>query len=264
MLRIFQKYFFTLGLIIGGVPLANLAHGADAEGLFSKIELLPVTGLYVVTQDNLNVRDQPATNGKKLTKLSKGERVQVIGKAKGGEWFAIQKEGEDLGFVYAPVLLRIIDGKLEKEITGEVKRGNNLACTYSIRFDSKTEIEGETMSVADYWALFNCTHNKKKLDFAALMFLTEMPYLSKKKDIYQIGIEIAETGVDYDKALSATIMYHLKKKSVLFDSVSPAEFKSKTPIKVIGVNDIPAALKAAIKIAFSGWNDKFWDEVKKK
>ncbi|MCW9033670.1 MAG: SH3 domain-containing protein [Rhodospirillales bacterium] len=231
--------------------------------MFAGIELLPVKGRYIVTKDNLNVRARPRTNGKKITKLNRGEKVQVIGKAKGGEWYAIQKEGKDLGFVYAPVLVRMIDGRLEKEITGEVKGSSSVECKYSIKFESETDIENEVMSVADYWVSFECQKKGKRIDFSALMFLTEMPYIASKKNVYQIGLEIAEVGADYDKALSATIMYHLKKKSVLFDSVSPPNFKTTSPVKAISVEGVPSALKAAIKIAFSGWNEKFWQEMVK-
>ena len=70
-------------------------------------------------------------------------------------------------------------------------------------------------------------------------------------------------GVDYDKALSATIMYHRLKKSVNFDSVSPKQFQAQKPLKAVKVEGIEQVLKSAIDIAFSGWNKKFWAEVTK-
>ena len=42
--------------------------------------------------------------------MRKGIRIQAAGKAKGTNWVAVRKEGEDWGFVYAAALAPVLDG----------------------------------------------------------------------------------------------------------------------------------------------------------
>ena len=250
-----------VGVVVSSwlLPISpGFAAGADSP--FSGVELLPVEGTFVVSQDNLNVRAQPRTGGERVTQLAKGDRVTVIGKAKGGEWYAVRKDGQDLGFAYAPVLLRQIDGRLEEDLKGTAK-SNGVTCSYTIRFESQNEIEGEVMRVADYWTQMDCRRKGKKITFSILMFLTELPYLPNKQSTFQIGVEVADVGVDYDRALSSIVMYDFDEKTVTFDSISPKEFAKKAEFKSHVVNDVKEALTSAVEISLEAWNDEFWKVV---
>ena len=257
--KIFCKLAASVAVIITGpMVFGSAAYSAETTSPFVGIELIEVEGQFLVSQNNLNVRAKPRTSGARITKLKKGEIVSVIGKAKGGEWYAVRKDGKDLGFAYAPVLLRLLDGRLDEELKGTAKNGN-VSCDYTIRFESQNEIEGELMRVADYWSQMECKRNGKKINFSVLMFLTELPYLPNKRGIYQIGVEVADVGVDYDRALSAIAMYNFDKQRVTFDSVSPSQIATKKKIALQSASSVSEALTAAIEMSLKGWNDKFWE-----
>ena len=59
---------------------------------------------YYQANSNVNVRGGPGTDYEILHGLSRGERVPVIGKVQGHDWYMIAEGGEGSGFVYAPLL----------------------------------------------------------------------------------------------------------------------------------------------------------------
>ena len=85
---------------------------------FLGIDVIAYNGTYLVTK-SANVRAAPMTKSKKLGTIKSGAQVQVVGRAKGGAgWMAIQRDGKNFGFVYSPVLLPLIDGRLEQSYSG--------------------------------------------------------------------------------------------------------------------------------------------------
>lgn len=71
---------------------------------------LPVIGSaqaaanYYTAVSNSNVRAAPTTNSHKISYLTKGKRVQVIGSAAGGNWHQVRLDSGQMGFVYARLL----------------------------------------------------------------------------------------------------------------------------------------------------------------
>jgi hypothetical protein len=53
---------------------------------------------------NANVRTWPTVKSKKVTTLRQGTRVQVPGKVQGEPWYAVERDGKQIGYVYAPLL----------------------------------------------------------------------------------------------------------------------------------------------------------------
>ncbi len=53
---------------------------------------------------NANVRAGLSTSTTRIATLRKGTRVTVLGKAEGGDWFRIARDGKALGYVYAPLI----------------------------------------------------------------------------------------------------------------------------------------------------------------
>jgi len=72
--------------------------------------LIPVMGsaqesaqLYT-TLSNANVRAAPTTNSHKISYLTEGKRVRVIGSAAGGNWHQVRLDSGQMGFVFARLL----------------------------------------------------------------------------------------------------------------------------------------------------------------
>ncbi|HBC06684.1 MAG TPA: hypothetical protein DC046_03775, partial [Rhodospirillaceae bacterium] len=82
-------------LCAAGVLAVFAAFGAAAqdkpEKTFLGQTVTPLAGTYVVTKD-LNVRGEPDTNGAKVGSFREGDRVTVVGKAK-GSWLAVRADG---------------------------------------------------------------------------------------------------------------------------------------------------------------------------
>jgi uncharacterized protein YraI len=47
---------------------------------------------------------EPSTGAARITTLPKGTSVTVPGKAEGGNWFRIARDGKAMGYVYAPLI----------------------------------------------------------------------------------------------------------------------------------------------------------------
>ena len=97
--------------------------------------MTPVSGTYLVSRD-VRVRAEPRTRSGEINRLSKGERVQAVGRPKESAWLAVSKDGKNLGFVYSPVLLPLIDGTLDDDLKGKASFGGGLSCDYAVRFEA--------------------------------------------------------------------------------------------------------------------------------
>jgi formylglycine-generating enzyme required for sulfatase activity len=65
--------------------------------------LQPVEATYVAVKDAL-VRDAPAVGGAGVLSLAAGTEIYVAGKTADGKWLKVERQGESLGYVYAPLL----------------------------------------------------------------------------------------------------------------------------------------------------------------
>jgi surface antigen len=65
---------------------------------------LELINRYHVANTNINVRGGPGTDYVILHTLARGQRVPVIGKVEGSDWYMIAEGGRGSGFLYAPLL----------------------------------------------------------------------------------------------------------------------------------------------------------------
>ncbi len=87
----------------GGVPMRTAAGTVALPE--TKIQSRRQTATYV-TVKNANVRAGPSTGAARIATLPKGTSVTVLGKAEGGDWFRIARDGKAMGYVYAPLIAR--------------------------------------------------------------------------------------------------------------------------------------------------------------
>lgn len=59
---------------------------------------------YYTAVTNSNVRAAPTTNSHKISYLTRGKRVRVIGSAAGSNWHQVRLDSGQMGFVYAKLL----------------------------------------------------------------------------------------------------------------------------------------------------------------
>ncbi|HJN22530.1 MAG TPA: hypothetical protein QF509_01220 [Rhodospirillales bacterium] len=170
----------------------------------------------------------------------------------------MRKNGKEFGFVYAPVMIALIDGALKKTIKGKVSLKNGPACDYTVHFKGKTSVEDELFEVSDYDVICCCRLKGKEFNFLAPTFIAEAPCDFSQKQAYQISVDVLGIGNGYDEIFSTTSTFHRDKKVVVFKNISLSRY-GKTPAKKrLAAKTVPQALIAAIRIAFGAWNDKVW------
>lgn len=221
------------------------------------IPLTPVTGNYLVISD-VNVRALPDATSSRINRLDKGERVQAFAVPKDADWLAVKHEGEELGYIYNPVLLPLIDGVLLENITGEAAPPGGPQCEYTIRYDGRNAVEEELSGTFDYDIAYSCKDGEVTFEFLAYMFVTEAPYDFTRKRVHQINVDVLEIGDRFDEALSTVFMYRYKESRLLFDSVTQNEFTKTPAIREKEAEDIEDALAAAAEIAPASWNGRVW------
>ena len=224
--------------------------------------MTPVSGTYLVSRD-VRVRAEPKTKSGEVNRLSRGERVQAVGRPKDAAWLAVSKGGKNLGFVYSPVLLPLIDGTLEEDLKGKASFGVGLSCDYAVRFEGKNQAEGGDFDISDYEITYNCKRRDKEIGFFAFMFITEAPYQVTEKQVYQISIDVLEIENGYDEIFSTILMYRRSSDLVVFDSVSMKKYMRPPSEKEKPALSVAEALAAAVEMAPGAWNDKVWEALAK-
>jgi hypothetical protein len=241
--------------------------GVQAADPFEKIKLTPAAKTYLVLKD-VNVRAGPKTKSKRVGRLRRKQLVKAVGKAKGTEWVAIQKDGKNFGFVYGTALVPMIDGRLSAPLNGNIRArkigGKELPpCHYKIQFEGKVKVEGELQITSDYQLTMQCDRKKKTLKIAAMMFITEMPYLDNRKPIYQINVDLFNIPMVDEDVFSATILYHALKKEISFDGVNKDSLRAAGKIAKKKAANLSAALKGAVAMAYQSWGPKIWATLAK-
>lgn len=234
---------------------------ASSASKFGDVDVKPLTGRYLVTSD-LNVRARPATKGKRLTTLPKGTEVDAIGKAP-GSWLAISLPDIDVGYVYQPALLPLQDGRLAQDLIGVIERADGRVCEYVIRFDGKTEVQGQAFQSADYEAVLSCVAatDTAPLVFTAPMFMTEGPFNGSRRPLFQIGIDLLELSQDYDRFFSTNLIYDRGKGEVRFDNVSVKAYATKPDPSRRPVERLTDALTSALTLAVHSWTATAWSDL---
>jgi len=230
---------------------------------FLGIIVTAMDGTYLVTK-GANVRTGPETKAKKLGTLKAGVKIKVVGRAKGGAgWMAVQQDGKDYGFVYAPVMLPMIDGTLKESISGRVLIEEHAPCGYTFGFRGKNTVEGEDYVFSDYEIVYRCNDKGKPFSIIAPMFMTEVPYQLTHKPVFQISIDLMEVENGYDEIFSTTFHYLPEEKKVVYAGVSIKGDGRAPKVKERTVNSVAEALRAAVEIAPDAWGPKVWKQLSK-
>lgn len=239
---------------------AVFALSAQAEDLFKDLDRDGLTGPHLVTNTTVNVRQTPEATGKKLGQLDKRDRVEVVGQAKGAQWYAVRKEGKDLGFVYAPSLTPIIDASLSKPLSGKINlsESDKPDCSYEITFAGRAEEDEIVFVSADYLATFKCQQGFDVFSFNAMMFMSEVPVDLGNQPIYQITLNLPEIATGYEEFLSATALYNVTTKQVAMDSVSLETLQAKDIKKRKPAKTVKQALHSALELQLNAFSKKAW------
>ena len=258
--RLHRALSAGLALLVLSAPVTWAQSASSKTGdFFKRFDLKPHSGRYLATRD-ANVRAKPETKSKKIGSVRKGTRVEAVGKAKGA-WLAVKRDGRDLGFVYEPILVPLIDGALAKDIEGKVAIADGGSCRYLIHFEGKSAVADKSFEISDYTITFRCETKGKKFEFPAYMFITEAPYQLSQKPVFQITIDLRDVGDSFEESFSTNMKYRRTQGEVVFDSVNQAAFRSKTKNLQEDADDVEEALAATVEIAVRAWNAKVWRAV---
>lgn len=224
-------------------------------------DVLPKKGLFEVTSD-LNVRGGPGTDFERIDSLKEGDRVRAVGQSDDGQWVAVSRAGNILGFVYAPVLVAVVDGALEEEFFGNFTSRPEIgvACDYRFRFERKTEVEGADFETADYEIRFRCASRQGAAIAYGHMFLTEGPVV-ESKGLHLIGLDMRSIGDGMEEYLSTSFLYHPKTGTLTFDGHTLPRYALPPKTQKFKVKSIKGALQKALESAMSSWTKDAWDTL---
>lgn len=239
---------------------ALLALPVQAKDLFKEVDLEGPTGPHLVTNTTVNVRKTPDSTGTKIGQLDRRDRVDVLGRVKGTQWYAVRKGSKDLGFVYAPSLTPMIDASLSAPLSGKINlsESDKPDCTYEINFAGRAEEDEIVFISADYLAEFKCQQGFDVFTFNAMMFMSEVPVDLGNKPIYQITLNLPEIATGYEEFLSATALYNATKKQVTMDSVSLEILQAKDFKKSKPAKNVKQALHNALELQLNAFSKKAW------
>ncbi len=255
-----HAFLLRSGLVVGLFVLC--AWTPVHADTFLGVEVKPAQGTFLVTKD-VNVRSLPKTASKRRSRLKKGTKVQAVGRPKDAAWLAVKLDGKDLGFVYAPVLISLLDGTIEGELRGKTDAGKGRTCLYGIQFEGKSKAGKELFEIADYEVSYACVHKSTTVKFIALMFMTEAPFRVSKSLDHQVTVDLQGVGQEVEKVFSTNFLFNLKKKTLAFDGVSQKNLGQAPSSKKRTVSDLKSALRTAVEIAPSAWTEKIWEKLKK-
>ncbi len=231
-------------------------HAEDSEKkTVLGVEVEPYAGRFVVARD-VNLRSKSSRYSKKVRSLKRGEMLEAVGKAAKG-WLAVSQNGAVIGFVVQEMLLPLIDGRLEADLTGKAQGVGGRKCEYVIHFEGKSPVEGDLFETSDYDVRLKCGENA----FNAFMFITEAPYALGAKRNYQINMDVMEIGGDYEEVLSTAMEYRLDSERLFHDENLLKELGRKPDSPERPAANVPDALKGAVEMAVESWNDKAWKRI---
>lgn len=269
-----QSRVRAVGMVAVGLAFALASGRAPATERFKGVTLLPASGDYLAVRD-APVLEAPtvSTESKGKTKgadkaaasaavgnIKKGEGVEVFGKS--GTWLAVRKDGKPLGFVPVDALAPLLDGALDRPVTGSVAAGG-YTCRYTIRFEGRTEIEMGPGRIADYDAVIACEKTFSRFSFDSPMFMSEIPHQGGVKPVYQIALDVVGVTPDPDQAFSTILFYDRDKGEVMLETAFPPDWLGKKKPAPRRVVDVAGALAAAVEMALAAWGPKPWETLAK-
>ncbi len=240
---------------------------ADAAEMdFMGTIVTPAPGKYLVEKD-VNVRDSPQTEGKRLSGLNAGQIVDVVGRAGKTAWLAVVVNGKPLGFVFGTVLSPVIDGEIDKDVTGEIRLGAGHRCGYRVHFVGKagddSMSDDKSFRASDYEVSIVCERQGKRIRFPAQMFMTEVPFDgSNKRQVFQINVDLLDGVHALPDVFSTTMLFDLDKGEVRFDTIAFQIYARESGgLESLPSTNVMRALASALEIAMTHWSDQAWDDI---
>ena len=223
-------------------------------------------GEYIVTKDEVNVREAADPNAAKTYSLEKREIVTVLGKAPKTSWFAVKKGNKELGFIYQNALTPIIDAKIVTPLSGDIVVKNEQAynCEYILQYGGHAVEEEVVFMSSDYLLHVDCVQsgNNDTFSFDAMLFVSEVPIDLGLKPIYQITLTLPDVAVGYEDFLFSTVLYNRNKKTVELDIPADKSFLSAKAINEKPAETVKDAIINALSIQLSSFNQKAWNGIR--
>ena len=237
------------------LPLQLNAQLMENNGLDKKFlghTLGDSAGVYITLKDVKSAR---------VGIVQRGVRLIAVGRAKGTKWIGIKKNGKEFGFIYGTALTAVLDGKLNSSISGVLESDGKPTCNYTINFDAKHKVSGDPQITSDYSVTLSCIIKGKKVKFSATMFITELPYQKRKKDIFQVNLDLPGVVGDDGEIVSVVSLYNLNKRILVFEAVTNSRVGKKISGLRKSVKSIPEILKAAVEFSYRIWGPNVWKRV---
>jgi len=255
-----------VALVLLGGGAASAAEKQPAEKsdgpTVMGVPVEPIDGIYLVLKD-VNVRAAPETKSKRVARLDAGTKVEAVGSVK-GPWLAVRLDGKVLGFVYAPILMPMIDGTLSDPVSGTVAVHGVGQCEYTVEFVGKSEAGDQRFEFADYGVEWRCRSAASGLAFHTPMFLSEGPYQGTRKAVHQITVDVLELAGSLEEVFSTHLLWERNKGEVMFDSTTIKKFAHAKPPDALKAETLSDALKAAVETTAHVWTDSVWSALAKK
>ena len=101
----------------------------------------------------------------------------------------------------------------------------------------------------------------KKVKFSATMFITELPYQRRKKNIFQVNLDLPGVVGDDGEIVSVVSLYNLNKRILEFEAVTNSRVGKKISSLKKSVKSIPEILNAAVEFSYKIWDPGVWKSV---
>ena len=250
----------TAVALVVAIPFQAIAQRSSQNEFDRKFlgkALSPSAGTYLTLRD-VNVRRAPLTKSARVSRFRKGVRIRAAGKAKGTAWVAVRRDGKDLGFIYGTVLAAVLDGKLDTAISGKLNNTGQPSCSYTIKFDTKSKVNGHLQVTSDYQITLACNIDKRRVKFVANMFITELPYRDIRDEIYQVNVDLPRVAGEGGEVMSVTCLYHYYKNQLVFEALTNPNMARKVTGLKKKVKSIPEVLIAALEFSYRLWGPAVW------
>ncbi len=243
------------------ITLLSAAPGAADEPLrFMDREIVAESRRFLVRKSG-NVRAEPSLRGKKIATVEKGERLDSPGRVAKTDWFALRRDGADLGFVHDMLLAPVIDGSLAEDRAGNVAwRGAH--CRYRIHYEGRTMVMQAPIPTADYELRLKCRRDDTTVLMLGFMFLTETPFNESDAPLHQINVDLLGFD-DLEIPPSVVMIWNRDTDEISVDSVMPQDFVRLPDPRAKPAGNLIDALGAAVDLAASAWTDAVWKHLAK-
>ncbi len=246
--------------LIAGL-FAGLPGGAVAEDptvRFMDHDLAPGPPMLLARKSG-NVRGAPSLRGPKIGAIEQGERLRSPGRVPDSPWYALRRDGEDLGFAHDMLLVPVIDGSLDHDLDGHLTwRG--ATCRYRVAFVGRTMAMEAPIPTTDYDVLLKCRRDDRTVHVQGFMFLTESPFDGGHAPRFQISLDLLNVN-DLESPPSVVMIWNQAAGELTVDSVTPEDHTAMPEPSRRAAPRVATALSAAVELASTAWTETLWRDL---